>query len=221
MTGDLAGNAEDGASPEPVTVAPTVTSRSPSGSGASDVDRDFTDHRAEGDYASHYSRLAWLQITIEGVYLLMMAAIAGVHMLGLAMDANFITHEVNWLAPATALPAPKDGNGVRLWMTVFFAGILGATTFSYKWLYHTVAWKDWHRDRIVWRFVVPLQGGFLAVGTGCMILAGIIPLLSKETFDRLASAAGYGFLVGLFADNFLAALQKFAKRLLGTLGQGS
>ena len=59
----------------------------------------------------------------------------------------------------------------------------------------------------------------MAVFTGCMIMSGIIPLLSKDLFARVVSGAGFGFFVGLFADNFLAALQKFATRLLGTLGR--
>lgn len=185
-----------------------------------DIDRDFTDHRLKGDYRSHYSPLAWLQIGMEALYLLGVTVVAAVHILGLALNAKFIDSEIFWLAPAAGLPA-KAGGSVQLWMTVFFAGVLGAVTFSLKWLYHGVAWKEWHRDRIVWRLVVPLQGGLLAVFTGCMILAGIVPLLSKEMFQRLATAAGYGYLVGLFADNFLAALQRMAKRLLGTLGQGS
>jgi len=185
-----------------------------------DIDRDFTDHRDKGDFTSHYSPLAWLQIVLEALYLLIIVVVAGAHILGLAFNAKFIEGEVLRLAPAAVLPA-KTGNGVQLWMTVFFAGVLGAATFSFKWLYHGVAWKEWHRDRIVWRLIVPLQGGLLAVFTGCMILAGIVPLLSKEMFQRLATAAGYGYLVGLFADNFLAALQRLAKRLLGTLGKES
>lgn len=187
---------------------------------APEIDRDFTDLREKGDFTSHYSPLAWLQIVLEALYLFVVVVVAGVHILGLALNAKFIEGEVLWLAPAAILPA-QTGNGVQLWMTVFFAGVLGAVTFSFKWLYHGVAWKEWHRDRIVWRLIVPLQGGLLAVFTGCMILAGIVPLLSKEMFQRLATAAGYGYLVGLFADNFLAALQRMAKRLLGTLGQGS
>jgi len=54
-----------------------------------------------------------------------------------------------------------------------------------------------------------------------MIISGIIPLLSKQIFLRMLSCAGFGFFVGLFADNFLAALQKFAARLLGTLGKSA
>ncbi len=54
-----------------------------------------------------------------------------------------------------------------------------------------------------------------------MVMSGIIPLLTKELFSRLPSCAGFGFFVGLFADNFLAALQKFAVKILGTLGKST
>jgi len=192
----------------------------PTGHTAEATDADFTDLRRKGDFASHYTASAWLQISLEGLYLVAVAIIAGVHILGLALNSRFVEAEIELFAPALG-SVGDNGQSVRLWMTVFCAGVLGATTFSFKWLYHGVAWKEWHRDRLVWRLVVPLQGGLLAVFTGCMIIAGIVPLLSKETFQRLATAAGYGYLVGLFADNFLAALQRLAKRLLGTLGQSN
>ena len=181
---------------------------------------DFTDGRAKGDFRSYYSSWAWLQIAGEGICLLTIAAIAAVHILGLTLNSSFVVAEITRIVP---LMTPVDGcrGNVRLWLVVFCSGVLGATTFSFKWLYHGVALQEWHRDRIVWRLIVPLQGGLLAVFTACMIIAGIVPLLSKETFQRLATAAGYGFLVGLFADNFLAALQRLAQRLLGTLGRSA
>ncbi|MGH7021977.1 MAG: hypothetical protein ACREEB_00140 [Caulobacteraceae bacterium] len=108
---------------------------------------------------------------------------------------------------------------LQLWLAVFFSGVLGGATFSTKWLYHSVSWNEWNRDRVVWRLSVPILGGLMAVFTGCMIMSGIIPLLSKDLFGRMVSGSGFGFFVGLFADNFLAALQKFATRLLGTLGR--
>lgn len=182
-----------------------------------DADEEFSDGRERGDHQSHYPRSAWIQIAAECICLLLIATFAGLHVVWTAVPGSSIGYlcpvvgELPTAHPAGALPAP------RLWSIVFFSGVLGGVTFSFKWLYHTVARQRWHRDRIIWRLAVPLQGGVLSVFIGCMILAGIIPLLSKDPFARLLTAAGFGFLVGLFADNFIAALQKVANRLLGTL----
>lgn len=180
---------------------------------------DFSDGREKGDFASRFSRSAWIQIGLEGAYLSAITALAASAIVLLARSPQYVfsfLHIIFDTAPRT--DTPNIVHALQLWLIVFFAGILGGATFSTKWLYHSVSWNEWNRDRIVWRLSVPILGGLMAVFTGCMIMSGIIPLLSKDLFARMVSGAGFGFFVGLFADNFLAALQKFATRLLGTLG---
>lgn len=181
---------------------------------------DFSDGREPGDYDTKYPPTAWRQITAEAVYLLLLSLVCAGHAVALVADASSVVRFYLGLI-GIAPPGSFQIEAVRLWLVVFFSGILGANVFALKWLYHTVGWGIWNRDRIVWRVFVPLQGGLLAVFTGCMILAGIIPLLNAGMFSRCVTAAGYGFFVGLFADNFVAALQKLANSLLGTLGRST
>ena len=183
---------------------------------------DYSDSRPKGDYESRYSGRAWLQIGGEGTYLLLVMVICAIHLLFLLWRPQSVLSELALVFRIQSTgDLPYVTHVVRLWLTVFFSGVLGGATFSLKWLYHSVSWMEWNRDRIVWRISVPIIGGLLAVFTGCMVMSGIIPLLTKELFSRLPSCAGFGFFVGLFADNFLAALQTFAKKLLGTLGKSA
>lgn len=186
----------------------------PTGPAKPEEDDEFSDGRDVGNFKSHYPRQAWVQIALEGGYLLFLAAAAGTHLIFAAMPGS------RWECPPLQLAAdlPQTySDTLRLWTVVFLSGVLGAVAFSLKWLYHTVARKTWHRDRLIWRLAVPLQGGLTATFLGAMIMAGIIPLLSKDPFSRVLTAAGFGFFVGLIADNFMAAIQKFANRTLGTL----
>jgi hypothetical protein len=48
-------------------------------------------------------------------------------------------------------------------LMIFSVGSLGGTTFSIKWLVHSVAKCKWHLDRRYWRFFVPMIGGYTRV----------------------------------------------------------
>ena len=181
---------------------------------------DCTDGRAPGDFASRYPWSAWVQIIAEGAYLVILIVIALLGILTAAARPDRLTEALNALtlgfAPPQAGPLLR---ALQLWVIVALSGVLGSASFSLKWLYHSVAWMVWNRDRVLWRLSVPIEGGILSLFIGAMIISGIIPLISRQFFLRILSCAGFGFFVGLFADNFLAALQKFATRLLGTLGK--
>ena len=75
----------------------------------------------------------------------------------------------------------------------------------------------WHRDRIVWRVVVPVLSGVLALFTALMVGSRLIPIFNHTLFDNPYTGAAFGFLVGFFSDNLLATLQRMANHLLGTL----
>jgi hypothetical protein len=59
----------------------------------------------------------------------------------------------------------------------------------------------------------------LAVFTALMIISGIVPFLNRTSLAGPASGAALGFFVGLFSDNLLAALQKVAFRVFGTVDE--
>lgn len=174
----------------------------------------LTDDRSPGQWETRYPRNAWIQIIIELVYLVS----------GLCLGLLFL-YQIAIAAHAA--------NGPSLWPKIFdgasrhtlalgsvaIGGACGGFAFALKWLYHSVAHGWWNRDRIVWRFVVPLLSGTLALFTALMIGSGFIPIFSSKITEGPRMGAAYGFFVGFFSDNLLAALQKFADQTLGTLGR--
>lgn len=112
---------------------------------------------------------------------------------------------------------PTPAREILLWVIVALTGACGGAVSSLKWLYHSVARQVWHRDRIIWRIVVPILAGTLAPFTGMMISSGLLPFLNNTTLNNAIVCAGYGFFVGLFADNLMGGLQRFAHQVFGTL----
>jgi hypothetical protein len=174
----------------------------------------LTDGRIPGDFRSRYPASAWLQICLELVYLLVIL-FGGVLCLV-------------WLARAVVLEVPRGffpgvfgetpGNTPLLvWAAAALAGACGGSASALKWLYHSVAKQQWHRDRIVWRIVVPPLSSVLSVFSGLMIVSGLIPFFSRTPFTSPATGAAFGFFVGLFSDNLLASLQKLAFKIFGTV----
>jgi hypothetical protein len=182
---------------------------------------DFSDGRPKGNYVSRYTVWAWVQIVFEGLYLFSLIAVCGMLILILVWHPDNVLSALRTLLHIPLGETAAKLRALQLWLIVLCAGVLGGTSSAVKWLYHTISWDQWNHDRIVWRLSVPVLAGLMAVFTGCMVMSGIIPLLTKELFSHVLSCAGFGFFVGLFADNFIAALQKFATRLLGTLGKGA
>jgi hypothetical protein len=52
-----------------------------------------------------------------------------------------------------------------------------------------------------------------------MIGSGLVPIFTAKITEGPRIGAAYGFFVGFFSDNLLAALQKLANQTLGTLGR--
>ena len=167
-----------------------------------------TDHRPLGNYASRYTWGAWTQIVIELVVLLayIFLAIAGV-----AAAIEVSNHK-----PAYGQFADFIG-ATMPWSPMFFAALAGGATFASKWLYHSVAKAEWNRDRVVWRFVAPINSAILATAAGFGISAGIMPFLDQNSFENLYAALFFGFFIGHFSDNVLAALQRLARKWFGTV----
>lgn len=143
----------------------------------------LTDGRTEGAYRTAYRWSAWLQITIELIYLVALL-VSG--LVGLALLAKYAVYRENNSGFVFSLLGPADRSRMlQLYVTIALSGICGGCSSALKWLYHTVAKQRWHQDRIIWRLVVPPLSGTLAVFTGLMIISGLVPFLSKSWLTSL------------------------------------
>lgn len=168
------------------------------------------DHRPLGDYGSRYTAGAWAQIIIELIVLIIYISIAVV---GVAKGLEV------YRSPALT---PGDPFGYEMavtmpWGPMFCAALAGGAIFATKWLYHSVAKAEWNRDRIIWRFIAPVNSAVLATAAGFGISAGIMPFLDQNSFRNLYAALFFGFFIGHFSDNVLAALQRLARKWFGTV----
>jgi hypothetical protein len=174
---------------------------------------ELTDGRPHWQWRSKYAFGAWISIAIEGAYLVVVPAVA---------LACLVHVTIALLAPASAAAqfwigtygVPPD---VLLWATVALGGACGGCAFALKWLYHGVAHGKWHRDRLVWRLVVPILSGVLALFASLMVGSGILPVFDRDMLNGPKVGAAFGFFVGFFSDNLLAGLQRLATQVLGTL----
>jgi hypothetical protein len=178
----------------------------------------LTDGRAIGQYQSAYSFGAWVQIVGELAYLLI---VLGLSFAGLVLLAKYVVLRETSGPVFALIGSPTESTPLVVYAAVILSGICGGCASSLKWLYHSVAKQRWHRDRLIWRLIVPPLSGVLAVFTALMIISGIVPFLNRTSLAGPASGAALGFFVGLFSDNLLAALQKVAFRAFGTVDVGT
>lgn len=174
----------------------------------------LTDGREPGDFKSAYPLSVWVQIATELVYLLfvLIGSVAALIWLARSVLIDPSPQFLPWLFGSGSPNAT-----LVLWFVVGLSGACGGSASVLKWLYHTVAKRTWHRDRAVWRFVVPILSSVLSVFTGMMITSGIVPFFSSTSITNPVVGAGFGFFVGLFSDNLLASLQRLAHRIFGTV----
>jgi hypothetical protein len=173
------------------------------------------DHRPLGSYESRYGASAWVQIVAELLILLVYisAALAGV-IVSVQLVGQRACRNV---CPAATLSGFEWlVRSVLPWSAMFFAALAGGAIFAMKWLYHSVAKAEWNRDRILWRFIAPINSAVLATAAGFGISAGIMPFLDQNSFNNLYAALFFGFFIGHFSDNVLAALQRLARKWFGT-----
>lgn len=111
---------------------------------------------------------------------------------------------------------PKD-RIFLLWVSVGLSGMVGGSCFALKWLYHSVAKGLWNRDRILWRLIVPILSGTVAVFVSMLVASGILSLIDSKFFSNFYGVTGVGWLIGYFSDNVLASLQKLAHKWFGTV----
>lgn len=168
------------------------------------------DHRPLGDYASRYTAGAWAQIIIELVVLIIYISVA---VIGVSKGLELYRNP----AVSPADPFTHEMAIIMPWGPMFCSALAGGAIFATKWLYHSVAKAEWNRDRIIWRFIAPVNSAVLATAAGFGISAGIMPFLDQNSFRNLYAALFFGFFIGHFSDNVLAALQRLAKKWFGTV----
>lgn len=174
----------------------------------------LTDGRKIGEFVSAYPCSAWVQIVTELSYLVLILAVS-IALLGLLAKHEVLQEKDGFMASVVG-PYPSSGP-LAIWVAVALSGACGGCSASLKWLYHSVAKMRWHRDRIIWRIVVPMLSAVLALFSGMMIVSGLVPFLSKTPLTTPLTGAAFGFFVGFFSDNVLAGLQKLAYKVFGTV----
>jgi hypothetical protein len=173
---------------------------------------DLTDDRPDGDFRTRYPLQCWIQICIELVYLIVILLTC---LLGLLVAADSYSPT----QPGIFIIGYNStvSNDVARWLALSIAGMIGGAVFDLKWLYHSVAWKKWNHDRIIWRLIVPLNSAAVSLFFGLLLSSGLVPFVMRDTFENMFAILGGGFVFGYFSDSILAALQNFARRLFGTL----
>jgi len=165
------------------------------------------DNREFGYFASRYGLTVWAQIFFELAFLLVYLSAA---LYGIALSLWLRDHE-----PTTMLE--EQLRALEPWGWIFFAGVAGGSLFALKFLYHAVAKNEWNRDRVLWRFIVPINSGVLALFLAFGVASKIVPFLDDRVIANLYAGLFFGFFVGYFADHALARLQRLALDWFGTV----
>lgn len=176
----------------------------------------LTDGRQAGNYYSRYGWSAWLQICIELSYLVSVIVGSSICMIWLARAV--VVGPSDYFFPNVFGTLPTN-MPLLVWTATALAGACGGAVSSLKWLFHSVAKGMWNRDRIIWRFVVPLLSSVLSIFAGLMVISEVFRIFNQTLFESPATGAAFGFFVGLFSDNVLASLQKLAFRVFGTVDE--
>jgi hypothetical protein len=170
---------------------------------------DYTDGRPPWDWSSKYPGEARRKMNFEavvlGVLLLLFLACAG-PCLGMAGQQDYLF----------ALHGVDVHISFRL-LAIFFSGCVGGTTFSIKWLVHSIAKGKWHLDRRYWRFFVPMIGGGYACVVMTLFGAGLLASQAAAQNVSMSSTAALAFLIGYFSDGVSGLLSNIANAVFGTL----
>lgn len=98
----------------------------------------------------------------------------------------------------------------------FLAGLIGGTLFTLKWLYHSIARKRWHLDRLMWRLFTPWMSAFFATIMYVMMTSGLISAFDGDSLASGKTAFSMGFLVGYFSDSAMSKFREIANTIFGT-----
>lgn len=168
-----------------------------------DPAKGLEDGRKPWDWRSKYRKVARPLIFREAALVLGYFA---VFLLGSAISAG-VQGQTFTVGPVNIDP--------KL-LLIFFAGGLGGTTFSIKWLMHSVATGKWHLDRIYWRIFVPLVSGVYALVVLHLFSGGLIGSVHTMPTE-IGTVAALAFLVGYFSDGVSGLLTNIANAVFGTV----
>jgi hypothetical protein len=173
---------------------------------------DYTDGRALYDWKSKFPTEARKHICIEAVILAVVLLI----LICLASTALVFSGSSCQVAFPTLCPNVSANIDPRM-IVLFLCGGVGGTTFSIKWLIHSVAKGSWHLDRQLWRLFVPLVGGVYACAVLTLLDSGMILGHAGDVSRGIASAASMAFLIGYFSDGVSGLLTNIANAVFGTI----
>lgn len=200
---------------------PKPVTESASARGSAD---EYTDHRALWDWKTRYPPEACRQMRLEAAVLSICLAIFLVLCgLALGLRGQSASIPLEWIGSTTNPNQNVAGAPLTLSIdfrlfAIFFAGSVGGTTFSIKWLIHAAAKGKWHLDRRYWRLFVPFIGGTYACVVMTFLDSGFIAGASDPDAVRpIAISSAFAFLVGYFSDGVSGLLSNIAKAVFGTL----
>jgi hypothetical protein len=172
--------------------------------------QEYTDGRLLWDWQSHFPTDARKEINFEawtlGLLLIVSLVVAG----------GFLGATT---AVGRAVLGPFECNVSNILVATFATGVVGGTTFSIKWLVHTVAKGKWHLDRRYWRFLTPAIGGVYACAVLALFQTGLFgaEAIHADPGKSVTGTAALAFLVGYFSDGVSGLLSNVANAVFGTL----
>lgn len=184
----------------------------------------YTDNRKPGDWRTRYPSEACRQMKLEAVVLsLTLLAFLTLCGLTLGISGQPVAFALPWISVSPTEATAGINPPILLkvdcnLLSLFFAGSVGGTTFSIKWLVHSVAKGKWHLDRRYWRMFVPYVGGTYACVVITLLDAGFFSGGTHSEGPRsIALSAALAFLVGYFSDGVSGLLSNVANAVFGTL----
>jgi len=165
---------------------------------------DPTDGRPKFDWKSRYPSEALRIIRTEAIILsaLFLLSLTGIFLVW--CDAIVVL--LNYCCGETNIQLFKH------YSYFSFAGLLGGTIYSIKYLYHAVARGTWHIDRQLWRFLSPLMSFGVAFIVGALVQADVI----GQPNPAGSVAITIGFVAGYFSDSAIAKMYEIANAFFGT-----
>jgi hypothetical protein len=187
-----------------------------------DSDKGVADGRILWDWKSRFPKEAKSQIRNEAIVLLFFLIFFGVVaalIAALSGDSlNFSTFcRSEDIASATPAVKCSEFTFSTVWVICYFAGGLGGTACSIKWLMHSVGTGKWHQDRIYWRLFVPLIGGVYSIVIHGLTISGLVGGQASGANPNIVTAASVSFLVGFLSDGVSGLLTNIANSVFGTV----
>lgn len=170
-----------------------------------EIEQNF-DSRQPGDWQSIYCRSAWVTIGIESAYIVM-----------LLIFSLWACYQVWSLSLLGFIHIPLERlTSFSPLMYSFIGGLIGGILFTMKWLYHSVARKKWHIDRILWRLFTPWISAVFAFVMYTLMKSGLFSVFDESSLSSGGTAFSIGFLVGYFSDSAMSKFREIANTLFGS-----